>query len=169
MAVGAELRLKCEFYSMKIAHGETLSEYVDRVVGVSEKLRAVGSEIEEKEVCYKVIASVGDEHGLMELAVQIPKEDLCVVALKSKLRSVSSRRGDAKSMVKIKTEALNVDSNLRCYRCGLKGHMSNRCVQGLTCFKCGELGHISPDCDDVRRKMLKKKKKGKKAETNLAF
>eukprot|EP01088_Endostelium_zonatum_P019173 TRINITY_DN6489_c0_g1_i1.p1 TRINITY_DN6489_c0_g1~~TRINITY_DN6489_c0_g1_i1.p1 ORF type:complete len:231 (+),score=55.79 TRINITY_DN6489_c0_g1_i1:70-762(+) len=42
------------------------------------------------------------------------------------------------------------ESDIKCYTCGEKGHMSMDCTSGPVCYNCNERGHISRDCTKRR-------------------
>ncbi|MFC4290784.1 hypothetical protein ACFOYZ_30060, partial [Neobacillus cucumis] len=45
-------------------------------------------------------------------------------------------------------------SEVTCYNCGEKGHISTSCPKPrrLTCYNCGGVGHISKDCKKPKAK-----------------
>ncbi len=49
-----KLTLKCQFYYARMSEKESLVMYLDRISGITDKLREIGCKTDVSEVCYKI-------------------------------------------------------------------------------------------------------------------
>ncbi|KAL2934986.1 capsid protein [Bienertia sinuspersici] len=72
--------LKSEFESLKMKRSETASEYVDHVTSISNNMKALGYNILESEVVYKILRSMTPKYDtiICMLDERSTKEDLSI-------------------------------------------------------------------------------------------
>ena len=64
-------------------------------------------------------------------------------------RYTSSKSAKVSSLRKAEQEkSSDWMKNVRCWKCGDKGHISKFCQRGKVCFNCKEAGHMMRDCPD---------------------
>jgi len=153
--MSTKIQLKAKFYTMVMSDKETLVDYVDRVKEVWEKMLALGDEIKEVEVVYKVICTVTKRYdGVMMAAMQMEEGKLTLNFVKGQFRLE-----DTRVMVRHTiTERSSGD--------GSTSLMST--TRSVICFRCGKPGHIARNCDEREKRESddeekKKKKKGSAA------
>ncbi|XP_050549756.1 uncharacterized protein LOC126910695 [Spodoptera frugiperda] len=66
--------------------------------------------------------------------------------LKEKLVLYENMKKKMKVKVTEKAEKHSTSTRQRCYNCGVHGHLSNSCENGIKCFKCNSFGHLSTKC-----------------------
>jgi len=70
------LLLKCQFYESRMQNNESLSKYLERIIEIDDKLKNLGVETNEREVCFKVLSSVREEFNaitMMCMQLQLEK------------------------------------------------------------------------------------------------
>ena len=69
--------LKVQFYEAKMTEKESLVNYVDRIEQITEKLEEMGSNTEEKEICYKILSSIPEKYKPIVLTCfMIPENEI---------------------------------------------------------------------------------------------
>jgi hypothetical protein len=156
---GLKLSLKCEFYKSEMRKRETLSEYLDRVCEIVEKLEKLGCETSESEVCYKVLSSIPDRYRPITMScMMVDEKSLKVSLLRQKFSLEEARSGERESdnHSKGSERTLNTETK-KCFKCGKEGHFRINCPgHGVIKRNKGELNNI------VQEKEKKKKKKSSK-------
>jgi hypothetical protein len=78
------LNLKTQFYKCHLEAEESLSAYLDRVLLITEKLRGLGCETAETEICFKILSSLSEKYRSMTMAIMVlPIEKLTISFLRS--------------------------------------------------------------------------------------
>jgi hypothetical protein len=126
-AGGMVLSLKTSFYKAEMEDGqESLNQYLDRIVLISEKLRELGCPTNEQEICYKVLSSLPDNYKAMTMALMVvDSKQLTISYLRSQftLDSAllqSTPKGNALPVQPKKFEG-------KCWKCGQRNHKVQNC------------------------------------------
>src|SRR5262249_40890352 len=87
-----KLVLKCQYHEAKQGDRESLSKYLDRVVYLEERLRELGVETKQQEVCYKILSSIRDEYRVITMScMQLSEEKLTISYLRQQFALEESR------------------------------------------------------------------------------
>jgi hypothetical protein len=130
---GTILSLKTKFYKAELEEGkESLTQYLDRIVLLTEKLKDLGCATQEDEICYKVLSSLPESYNSMTMALMvIPNDKLKISYLRSQftldsaLHSASaSSKGNVFQAQQKKKET---NSRQKCSKCGMKNHKDEDC------------------------------------------
>lgn len=132
--LATKIQLKSRFYTMVMSESESLSEYIDRVKEVWEKLKNLGDLMPEIEVVFKILCTVTKKYEfIMMAAAQLPEEKLTIGFLKGQFRMDDTRkivRSATKLEEKRGEEALFVKrESAKCFKCGKKGHFARECEE----------------------------------------
>ncbi len=144
--------LQSQFFEAKMNEKETLINYVDRVVGIVEKLKEIGSEIEEEIICFKILYSLQERYRpIIMTCMMIPENEFKVATLRNHfVMEVSTKQKAEKPKEVLFTQHT-------------PSHNKNQTKKEVTCFKCGTKGHIAKECRAPPWKIEKfeKEKEGK--------
>src|SRR5262249_16843282 len=89
-----KLVLKIEFYNASQQPNESLLKYLDRIILITDKLKDLGWQTPESEICIKVISSIAPEYKPIQMAcIMLSEKDLNVNYLRQQfaLESKSSK------------------------------------------------------------------------------
>ncbi len=143
--------LQSQFFEAKMNEKETLINYVDRVVGIVEKLKEIGSTIEEEIICFKILYSLQERYRpIIMTCMMIPENEFKVATLRNHfVMEVSTKQKAEKPKEVLFTQQT-------------PSHNKNQ-TKKVTCFKCGTKGHIAKECRAPPWKIEKfeKEKEGK--------
>jgi hypothetical protein len=131
---GTILTLKTKFYKAEMEDGkESLTEYLDRIVLITEKLRDLGCQTQETEICYKVLSSLPEHYNAMTMALMvIPTEKLTVSYLRSQFSLDTALHSSTKPQNALPANQKphsnrNEEKKMLCSRCGMKNHVVENC------------------------------------------
>src|SRR5215469_9114970 len=79
----SEIALKSQFYNIRMFENETPLRFLDRVLELVYKLDCIGSKVEDKEICMRVIASLPEKYSsIKNYCLMLPEKDLSTAYLK---------------------------------------------------------------------------------------
>lgn len=151
-----KLELRKKFESRVWRKDETFSEYLHDKMILGNRIP-----IDEEELIDYVIDGIPDEilrnqariqrfeemNALQEAFEKLALRDKSTLKTDKSIKQRGSGRtwNNSKNKEEVKTEA----SGKRCFNCGERDHLSNKCPskeRGVKCFECGEHGHIAAKC-----------------------
>ena len=99
------LSLKFQFHTCTFGEKETLLKFVDKVTMICDKLRELGVDTDEKEVCYKILSHLPDQYksialtccGQAELSVAFLKQQFMMIEKSSTTSGQSKKNSDCRN------------------------------------------------------------------------
>ena len=141
------LLLKCQFYESRMQNNESLSKYLERIIEIDDKLKNLGVETNEREVCFKVLSSVREEfNAITMMCMQLQLEKLTISFLRQQFAIEESRttakktnsiqksepqvfftQNNSSNQKKMKNHSKTTSDLQKCTKCGLNNHSVNEC------------------------------------------
>ena len=127
-----KLVLKCQFYDSRMHENETLLKYLDRVLGITNRLQEMGCATQDNEICYKILSSVTEKYKPLTMSCMMLPEDSLTPALLRQHFVLEDSRGQMSGKRSTPTaEAHNTSSpKKKCERCGGNSHVTSNCYAG---------------------------------------
>jgi chemotaxis protein histidine kinase CheA len=152
--VGTALVLFCQWFGAVPQKGEKLTDYLNRVHTIFERIKNLGKKIPDDLHCYKILSSLPQEFEQISISLfQTPEDELNINLLKKRFGLEDSRRMTAKNEQKKANRAQVSSTNVakKCSICNniLPKDHNPRYKQCNTCYEKN-----------------KKEKDGKKKEKN---
>ena len=145
----------------KMQRGESVLEYMLKM-----KELASRGDIEQEAVIQYIVDGIPDDPSKkitlyesrnfrelkdkLEVYMRITKKQLNNYSVKNS--NVSQQQTQVKNQTKYETRS---DSNIRCYNCGGRGHVSSKCLKPKrtpgSCYSCGSTDHQKTNCPKTKR------------------
>ena len=110
---------------------ENLLTYLDRIKDIVDQLTALESTTEDKELCYKIVATLTSDYE--PLVMQLKDEQLKLSYLQHRF-ALEETRNDTKGVSSKQSNALMTETHAItyqiCTRCGLTSHTEDKCRTG---------------------------------------
>ena len=127
------LSLKFQFHTCSFGEKETLLKFVDKVTMICDKLRELGVDTEENEVCYKILSHLPDQYksialtccGQSNLSVAFLRQQFMMIE-KSSTSSHTTKKSSEATTLNTNTKQHNPEKR-SCYSCGTPGHLASEC------------------------------------------
>lgn len=116
--------------STRLEDSDGMQDYIDKIMGYANKLTGVGFEMSDEWVTAILLAGLTDNFGPFIMGIEATVSDIKSDAIINKLldsQPASGTKGEALFSKKKKTEKKNRFSDVVCYNCGKKGHVSRKC------------------------------------------
>lgn len=143
--------------SQRLLEGGSMSEHLNEITCLSNRLIAMGEELKEHWVVAMILSSLPESYGSLITALESrPEADLTLEYVKGKLLDEWKRREENQSIEKV-------------LRTGGDESRKPFLKQKLTCHYCGETGHFRRDCKKLvsdKRKQQKPREQKVKLATN---
>ena len=155
------------FMSMTQHQGEEISKFIDRVSEQSKmcELECIKCAVKDSFVLQIVVKGMLDDH-LRELLLITENLDLDILRIKCEQYESAKHTGkamgntasggagyaeiDAIDLQRNDRTRPQADSEVKCYNCEGRGHISRDCPkerkETRECYKCGTTGHLARDC-----------------------
>lgn len=144
---GLKMVLLAQFFQASMRDGESLSQYLDRVVETVGKLDDVNFKLDSIIVCYKVLTSLGKSHDAIGTHCMMMKEkDLTVDFLREQFRRLESKDEIVKKEEDSEVLAIGRRKTQHQHQ-----QPQQRQPREVKCYKCHEMGHFARDCPKKTR------------------
>lgn len=151
-----EIILRRQITSCKLEEGEDVGAFVNRVRAIARELKAIGVELEDKEIITYILNGLPEQYDLASLKIEETEEgqlsvDGVVKTLNTYEKRIKNRKDEAESS---KSEEALYVRNQSWRSANRNGRYQGNGNQGqyrrkrrpLKCFNCGELGHKRDAC-----------------------
>ena len=153
ISVGHQVKLIFDFYNLRMNSGESLVEYMDRLLLLVDKLAAVNFQPKESHICIKLLAGLDPSYSsITQSCLMIPLDQLTVSDLKI-------RFGITQAVSNVQTttsDALYTNPGNNNFN---KKNNNNNNRKRPHCNYCNKPGHIESKC-------FKKKKDNRRSNNN---
>jgi hypothetical protein len=131
------LSLKFQFYTCTMEEKETLTKFVDKVVMIVDKLKELGFNTEEREVCFKILSHLPERYktvsltctGHADLSISFLRQQFMMIEKSnSNIQHTNSKKNiDATGLNTVTKRQNNKQETRSCHKCGIKGHLAKEC------------------------------------------
>ncbi|XP_010523618.1 PREDICTED: uncharacterized protein LOC104801932 [Tarenaya hassleriana] len=158
------MNLLREFERQQMKGSESIKDYVDRLVNIINKVRILGTKVEDVKIVQKILVSIPEKFEATVASLENTK-DMSKIKLSEILNALQAqeqrrlmRKEDSVEGALIAKERINSAGNGKfseqfiesCKHCGKKGHPYWRCWKrpDVKCRKCGKMGHVEKICKE---------------------
>lgn len=121
------MHVKIEFYKAQQTRNESLLTYLERVVAITDKLRDLGWDTPDLEICIKVLSSLADEFRPVQLScLMIPEDKLTTSILRQQFAMDGGKKKTNHAGMDGDVQA-NFSRTLFCTECGYDNHLAKNC------------------------------------------
>ncbi|CAK9816510.1 Retrovirus-related Pol polyprotein from transposon TNT 1-94 [Anthophora quadrimaculata] len=161
------MKLKKEFYHLRMKDEEGMSAYVSRVKVATRNLREAGAEVKDEDLAYAMLAGLPDSYENLNMALASLSDDKFTSAEVKRvlLEEYDRRISRLDRTTEHFKEALYVNKKTEKNESKPSG---NNFKQLRTCFNCNKVGHIARDCR-IRINKDKRKQETRYKRDNDAF
>ncbi|XP_010544482.1 PREDICTED: uncharacterized protein LOC104817103, partial [Tarenaya hassleriana] len=164
------LNLLREFERQKMKENESVKDYIDRLVDIINKVRILGTEVDDVKIVQKILVSIPEKFEATVASLENTKdmakiklsEVLCALQAQEQRRFMrkeeSMRKDESVEGALIANAKINSTGNEKfgeqsiesCKHCGKKGHPHWRCWKrpDVKCRKCNKMGHVEKICKE---------------------
>ncbi|MGZ7209761.1 MAG: hypothetical protein ACXVHV_07785, partial [Methanobacterium sp.] len=123
-----KFKLKEEYHNMRQKKNESLTNYLERVKLVNDKLVAVGSDpIKEYDICVKIITTLLGENTPIKMACLMLKEEELTLNYLRQRFAMEMPNGNTR-LNGVSINYINNNNNKNgCYKCGMTNHKAKFC------------------------------------------
>lgn len=146
--------LRCEFDGLRMRESESVEDFYNRVITLTDQMRINGEEIEDKRIVEKILRSLTRKFEYVVVAIEESK-DLALLSLESMLGTLKSHELRMRNFDDAPSERAFLSSTKA------KGKEHVRSLSETQCYYCHKYGHTMKYC--------KKRKEDESEDANFIY
>lgn len=144
-----------ELTSLKMKRDENVDGFINRAEALRNQCTQLGKFIEDYELKMYILKDLRVEFD-QNVRILENQRDVTINDIRYALKQEESRQENRKGermprdQENIRKAREKSKSEVICYNCGKRGHMSSECFAKQKCYNCQGFGHIASDCKESK-------------------
>jgi hypothetical protein len=173
-----KLALKHQLRNLKQGPAQSVTEFYNRMLEIADKAFTDEDQVEREAILKDTLCSglrseptaieimEHDDWSFKKALAYAIKRDTVITARKQMAEGETSEMAilkvDISEEDREAVEGQNSKSGrpLKCFNCGMQGHIAAECPNKRRCYFCNIPGHIKKDCFKYQRKLKEEKRRG---------